>query len=208
MDSGENKKPFSVDDRKVTFLMQEFNQCFTQMRHYDSKRITLAQYAFSFYSAIVTATIALNKFFYYERNIYNIDFSLTLLLLLGSVIGFAIVVILVRNRIYFVMVAKQVNSIRNTLLNLSSLSQIKFDNFCPTNTNKPKLYNVESTHLKLIFLLSLINSVFLCFAGFFMLRFTDGPTWLYFLVLPILLLVSLYAELHYTRKKLDTKEVQ
>jgi len=83
------------------------------------------------------------------------------LLILTYVIGIMLIYLLVRNRLYFVRVARQTNSIRK--LQLSKLN-FDFENFLFTDTTKPIPFNIKSTHILLILLFILINSIVLGFA--------------------------------------------
>ena len=55
-----------IDTKGTDYLIQEYNQCFSHMRHYDELKLSLAKFAFSFYSAIATVSFALERYFYYE----------------------------------------------------------------------------------------------------------------------------------------------
>jgi len=172
------------------------------MRHYDNTRLSLAKFAFSFYSVIATISFAMERYFYYELKTFSIEIFLGFLLTLTFFIGGMIIVMLIQNRKYFVLVARQANSIRKMFSDTIKTSKIIFENFLYTDTTKPVALNIKSTHLLLIFLLSFINSVTLAFAGFFILRYFKSTLILFYLIMPSLLVLSFFAELFYIRTAL------
>ena len=186
----------------LQFLLEESNQCFSQMRHYDITGLSLAKFAFSFYSAIATISFVMERYFFYGRETPLIEIFLGFLLVLTFFIGIMIIMMLVNNRKYFVLVARQVNSIRKTFLDTVRTCGIDFENFLPTETTMPIALNIRSTHLLRIFLFSLINSVTLAFAGFFILRYFCLTLIHFYLIVPLLFVLSLLLEIFYIRKAL------
>lgn len=192
----------TIKEGGLKFLLEEFNQCFSQMRHYDDTRLSLAKFAFSFYSAVATISFAIERYFYYEQQTRSIELFLGFLLVLTFLIGLMIIIMLVQNRKYFVLVARQVNSIRKMFLDMVRTGGITFENFLYIETTKPVASNIRSTHLLLIFLLSLINSATLVFAGFFILRYFSSALIYFYLICSPLFILSLLIELFYIRKTL------
>lgn len=189
-------------DESIRFLLEEFAQCFSQMRHHDEMELSLAKFAFSLYSAVATVSFALGQYF---RETPSIRIFLCGLLLLTFFISFMIIMMLVRHRISFVYVARQVNSIRKTFLSIPGSGKAVFENFGIVDTRKPEPYYLRSAHLVLILLLSLINSITLAFAGFFLLQYSSSPPLFFCVIMPLLFGLSFLAEISYIRKELKVR---
>jgi hypothetical protein len=186
-------------DESSRFLLEEFSQCFTQMRHHDEMELSLAKFAFSLYSVVATVSFALGQYFH---EVPAVRIFLCGLLLLIFFISFMIIMMLVRHRISFVYVARQVNSIRRTFLSVSGSSKVVFENFGLVDTTKPEPYHLRSPHLALILLLSLINSITLAFAVFFLLQYLSSPFLCFCILMPFFFGISFLSEVFYVRKEL------
>lgn len=186
-------------EESLKFLLKDFDQCFSSMRHYDNMELSLAKFAFSFYSAIATISFALSQYF---RETPLVEVFLGGLLFLTFSIAFMITVMLVRYRVSFVYVSRQVNSIRKTFLEMIRPNTITFDNFCLARVDKPKMYYTRSAHFMLIFLLLLVNSITLASVGFFILRYFSSPSLYFCIAMPFLFFISLSFEIFYIRKEL------
>lgn len=51
------------EETETKFLLEEFAQCFDQMRHYDNMKVTLLTFAFTLYSVTGAIAFALCQFF-------------------------------------------------------------------------------------------------------------------------------------------------
>ena len=147
----------------LSFLLEEYRQCYEHMRHYDNTRLSLAKFTLSFYSIIATIVFAIVQCLPEED---NNDIYLSLFLFFVSFAGFLIIAMLAQNRAYFVQVARQVNSLRKELIALNIFS---FQNFLYTDDSVPVPHNPKSTHILLLYFISFVNAVFFCFATFFTL---------------------------------------
>ena len=147
----------------LSFLLEEYRQCYEHMRHYDDTRLSLAKFTLSFYSIVATIVFAIVQFLP-EKN--NSNIYLGLFLFFVSFAGFLIIAMIAQNRAYFVQVARQANSLRKELIALNIFS---FQNFLYTDDSVPVPYNPKSTHILLLYFISFVNAVFFCFATFFTL---------------------------------------
>lgn len=154
-----DNKLFSQQE-SVDFLITEYEQCFEQMRHYDTTQNALLTFALTGYISIFAATYAIYQ--YSTDNPIKYTF-LTLIFLLSSLAGITILIAFTRNRIYYTAVAKQVNRIRSYFLDNSELDYIKYNN-CYTSYNKPKNFHWLSTYSMYIIVISLLNAS-LCGCG-------------------------------------------
>jgi hypothetical protein len=154
--SGQN---ISLETAKE-ILSVDFAQSYQQMRHYDALEMSIAKFVLAGTTSVIGASFVL-----YRLGIdKELDFSkpISLVLVLSFLIGILMVGMFVRNRCYFVIVARHVNKIRNLCLNqklpgFEPLSGIYGDE------NKPAYFNPVSTYSLMLYLLCLLNSVM--FAG-------------------------------------------
>ncbi len=157
-----------MKEEKVKFLLEEYSQCFQQMRHYDNIRLSLIKFAFSFYSAIGTIVFAVYNYSNANGMSYSTKIFLDAFLTFTFLVGLIIVSMLTQNRKYFVLVARQVNGIRGTFLSeINRDLRFNFTNLLPTNTSEPKKFNPKSTYTLSILLISLINCIAIIFVVFF-----------------------------------------
>ena len=49
-------------DAAEKFLERDFNQCFTQMRHYDGQILDIVKFTFATYTAIIGVVVGLYQF--------------------------------------------------------------------------------------------------------------------------------------------------
>jgi len=201
-----------IDTQGTDYLIEEYNQCFSHMRHYDELKLSLAKFAFSFYSAIATVSFALERYFYYELKTRSVDVFLGLLLVITFFVGLLILVMMARYRKYFVLVARQVNGIRRYFFAEINHAGEKVPNALHSYTDpeKPIAYNKKSTYLLLAYLFSLINSIALVFACLLILRYFEFLAVHPFgsvLILFVLFIISLLSEFLYLRKQLKEQKI-
>jgi len=195
-----DKMTFKED---LKFILDEFNQCYEHMRHYDNVKLSLAKFGFSFYSGIITISFVLERYFYIEKSVNSVHLFLAGLLCLAYLIGIMLIYMLLQNRLYFVKVARQTNSIRK-----ACLCQLNFDfkNFLPTDTSKPYPLNFRSTHILLILLFILINSILIGFALPFGLLYFDTPSIIVIIVGVLTFLGSVIGLILFIKNRLSKGE--
>jgi len=187
----------------LKFILDEFNQCYEHMRHYDNVKLSLAKFGFSFYSGIITISFVLERYFYIEKSVNSVHLFLAGLLCFSYLIGIMLIYMLLQNRLYFVKVARQTNSIRKVCL-----SQLNFDfkNFLPTETSKPHPLNLRSTHILLILLFILINSILVGFALAFVLLYFGAPSIIVIIAGILTFLGSITGLIFFTKNRLRKEE--
>ena len=163
--TGQNEKKMNETD-SLSFLLSEYNQCYEHMRHYDTTRLSLVKFTLSFYSIIATIVFAILEY-YSDKSNNDIYLNMGLVLFFVWLSGLFIITMLSRNRVDFVKVARQVNSIRKELI---ALNRISFKNFLYVD-DFPDAYNPKSTHILLLYFISFVNAVFFLFAIFFILNY-------------------------------------
>jgi len=96
------------------YLVKEYELCFEQLRFYDTRHSAILQYLFSLTAAVATAQFAVYKFlagptkgfFACQAFLSGVVFIATLVLFLA----------MLQNRLYFVLIARQLNAIRGYLM--------------------------------------------------------------------------------------------
>lgn len=154
----------------TTFLITEYQQSFSHMRHYDNIVISLSRYLFTFFAAIFTASIALYQ---YLANVPYQNLFMGIISLFSFVVGELLLVLILRNRHYYVVVARQVNSIRNYFLNNMDLDFSQY-NMSYTNPDEPRLWNMLSSYTLLYFIAAVINAALAGSSYLFIYTYSRG----------------------------------
>ena len=147
-----NKK----EQTDTSYLIADFEQCFEQMRHYDRIELVIIKSTFTAYFAVVGGGYTLYQWGI-ERNL-DLRTLIGILLFIGFILGTIFLAILVRNRCYFVKVARYVNEqrnlfLKNNILGLENLSKMY------TDSRNPPYFNWFSTYSWLMYLLCFLNSL-------------------------------------------------
>ncbi len=116
----EEKSPELLSpEQSLQWVMEEYKQAFEQMRHYDKSRETLATFGLSFYSLGITIATALwtaiPKQYQSSRHILVAAVALAV-----GVGGLLVNAMFAQLRSSFVMVARQINGIRKSLIERSA----------------------------------------------------------------------------------------
>lgn len=152
--TAEPKKLISKDET-VEFLTAEYTECFNQMRHYEEVADSYLKFTFGGYPVIVGGISALYA-------ILDVDYRnlvVSALLFLTFFAGFAVLNLLLTNRSYYVVVARQINAIRYYFLkNADRIDFLKY-NKCYLDAGKPVAYNPTSTSTRLFDIISILNAL-------------------------------------------------
>ncbi|RKU15336.1 hypothetical protein C6501_06845 [Candidatus Poribacteria bacterium] len=172
----------------VDFLLVEHAKTLDLIQHYDNIRVSHMKFAFSYHSVVGTVAFAIYRYLYLsDQQSNNGDIGVPIflggLLVLAFLIGFATVAIVAQNRSYFVIAARQANTIRGVLFKRGSLVS-SIESVFPTDPNEPKMFNPKSTHLVTLFLLGVVNSISFGFGILFFVMAAKPGLWFYFF-LPI-----------------------
>ncbi|MDD2468758.1 MAG: hypothetical protein PHI97_32695 [Desulfobulbus sp.] len=140
---------------KNDYLHKEYELCFAQLRYYDDRNASTLQYLFTLTSGVATAQFAVYKFlggpsvgfFGCQTFLSCVVFVATLLLYL----------IMLQNRLYFVSMARQLNSIRGYLM-ATEASEFR-GNQLYTSTDFPAL-KPSSVHTFQLLGAALLSSLF------------------------------------------------
>ena len=129
-------------DQSIDFLLKEYSEVYTHMRHYDNLATSFLKFVFTFDLAVLSASVALYN--YFKNNQEIIIKPLGFILLLGFFVGLLFLCLCVRNRVYFVIVTRQANRIRKYF---DDNMEIEFDfGDMYLNPTYPKYFNFMSTY--------------------------------------------------------------
>src|SRR5213593_4354670 len=109
-----NLTPEDFAKEAARFLERDFNQCFQQMRHYDAQGVDLCKFAFTAYSAVVGLAFGLFQYGLSQRADFALPAGATMCV--GFAFGLCFLAIMVRNRVYFVVVTRYINEHRRFFL--------------------------------------------------------------------------------------------
>lgn len=139
----------------LRFLECDFNHCTQQLRHYDTQIIDILKFMFTAYSALVTIALGLYQFGLKEN--INLSFPAIAALSIGLIIGILMFAMLIRNRAYFIQVARYINEQRNFFLQIRPMG---FENKSGmyTDYKKPPYFNWRSSHSWLGYNFAALNS--------------------------------------------------
>lgn len=147
-------------------LKSDFEQCFEHLRHYDNLFISMSNFLYSGYAAVIVAVFT----FYsaYPRNITS-SIGITCLLLFSFFVGILILGFLIRNRIYYVFLSRFINEIRRDYL-IKKPMDFKNESGMYKDPQNPTIFNPGSTHMILMYFVILCNSSLLAGAITFLFR--------------------------------------
>lgn len=184
--------PTELAKEAADFLARDFDQCFAQLRHYDTQSNSAVKFAASAHAVLIGAAITL----YQVSKSNNVDLAPAVgAVLIGAFyLGLITFLLVVRNRVYYVVVARYINAHRQFFLASKPLG---FENPTGmyTDATQPPYFNAISSDSFLLYFVALINSGLLlavCWlAGFFgWACFIGGATLVIHLVVAISYLLS------------------
>lgn len=143
-------------DAAEKFLERDFVQCFTQMRHYDQQNLDLLKFTFTAYVALIGVSFGLYQFSTKEG--VNLIPVATAILCVGFLFGLFMFALIVRNRVYFVLVARYINEHRRHFLKAKPLG---FENRSRmyASYDRPHFFNLRSSHSFHMYLVSTLNGI-------------------------------------------------
>ena len=144
------------NEEMVKFLEADYNQCFQQMRHYDSQMFYSVKFLTTAYVGLIGIGIGLYEFGVKECR----DFTLAVIasFLVALLLGLFMYMLIIRNRVYYVHVTRYVNEIRKTFLEKKPLG---FENKSRmyTNYEQPPFFNWRSSQAYLMNVIALVNAI-------------------------------------------------
>jgi hypothetical protein len=156
------------------FLENDFNQCFEQMRYYDSQIFEIVKHSFVVYSGLLGLSLTLYKLGL--DNEKDFSFPAMAMLIVGVLFGLYLFALVVRNRVYFVLVTRYLNEHRSHFLKMGPL---KFENLTKmyTNREQPPYFNWLSSQSWYMYLMATLNSTLLVAVVFILMeKVVKAPT--------------------------------
>jgi len=155
MDDNKNNK---LQEMAVGFLENDFNQCFDQVRYYDSQIVDIFKFLATFYTTVAGIAIGLYQFSIEKK----IDLGIALIsgLSVAFLFGICMFFLIVRNRVYFVFCMRYINEQRGFFLSSKPLG---FENKTKmyTDYKKPPFFNMLSSQSWWLYVVALLNSALL-----------------------------------------------
>jgi len=149
----------------LNFLNSDFNQCFEQMRYYDNQIVSIFKFMFVAYTFLTGVVTSLYQYFVTKE--MNLQLPAILTLSVALLLGIFIFAIILRNRVYFVRVARYLNEQRALFLEFHPLG---FENntHMYTRSDQPLYFNWWSSQSWLIYIVACLNSMVLLVIGLFL----------------------------------------
>ena len=138
---------------KDQFILQEYSECFSHMRHHDNIWTTLGAFSISLYTVVTAVCSVLIQS-------GQAEFFIGIILILTFLAEIIIITMIAQNRGYFVSTARQVNNIRGTFW-----KNIDFESYLPLNPTSPQPISLRSTQLLVMIALSFVNAIVLAIGG-------------------------------------------
>jgi hypothetical protein len=185
------------EKESLKFFERDFNQCFHQMRYYDSQIFDILKFIFAAYSALIGVSLGLYQFGLKESR----DFTLptTAALLIGLILGFFMLALVIRNRAYFVQVARYINEQRGYFFQHKP-PEFRNESRMYTDCSRPRFLNWRSSQLFLAYIIATLNST-LCGVLLFISLPVQWKWWAVGIASIVLLILQLGVALTYLRMR-------
>jgi|GEM_PF-1185441 len=147
----------------VRFLDTDFSECFAERRRFDSLIWEVTKFTFTAYSAMLAAAVGLYTFSLQQQ--VDLVPAAIALLSVGVVVGLFMLLLLVRTRVYFVIVTRYINEQRRHFL---SDHPVGFENqsMMLTDVDRPAFFSTRSTHAWAALLVIALNAALSSALGF------------------------------------------
>ena len=141
----------------LKFLERDFNQCFEQMRYYDTQIVEILKFLLTAETALIGGGLAVYK--YGVNQTQGPDYTLPAIaaLAVGLLLGVFMFSLAIINRIYFVKVARYINEQRGLFMNFHPLGFMN-EAGMPTDPHHPSYFSWNSTQICFIYVIAAINS--------------------------------------------------
>ena len=143
------------EDNDVTFLGKDFEQCFEQMRHYDSQIIDLGKFAFTAYPTIVGAAVAIYKYGLANKTDYSVVAGM--IPLVAFFPGLFLLWHMVRTRICFAQVTRYINEVRRSYL-VGQPMKVTNESGMYADPKVPPYMDRGSSQLSFMYIMTILNS--------------------------------------------------
>ena len=144
------------DGEAAKFLERDFNQCFAQLRHYDTQIWNVCRFSFTAYIAILGTASGMYQ--YSTEKGFDLIPSAMVVLGTGFALGLLLYSLAICNRAYYVLVCRYINEHRKLFLEAKPLG---FENVSGMYVNPvmPPYFNWRSWQLWLCYIIALLNAL-------------------------------------------------
>lgn len=184
-----------------TFLYKEYEECFKQLRYYDDRQFSLLRFAITISSSVAMGVFAIYKLFGNAVPKFWLAFVFISFVVCWSI--FLIFWMMVRNRLYYIFSARQVNSIRKHLIKKEAQDFFeKNQMYVSVNISAFKKNSIQTVMFMGVLLLS---TLFCCFCMgalvyYFGANFIS-TIWFSFIAGFMFFLINISAAYSYLKKK-------
>lgn len=196
------------NEAAITFLSNDFNESFSQLRHYDSMMWDVTKFVMAELLGVLFAVWTISCFGIASKIPFIQEYYLYVvggILFVGYLFGILVVITLSRLRLYFTVVAKYINEHRNFFLKAKPLG---FENQSGmyTDFKNPKPFDLPSFHIISIHIVSALNSILAGLLIFCIAHLFEFSKYYQFLLLLLAFFVSTFAFIFFSRKFLQKKD--
>jgi hypothetical protein len=196
-------------DPAVSFLSADYDYACSQMKYYDTQINDYVKYLFTAYASIISVVAILEKFGITAANDNTLG-AAQLLLFIGFCIGVLLVILIVRTRIYFVVMARYANALRDFFLTKQKESY-GFTN--PSHMwvshDQPSFrLNPRSAHTWLVIIPILMNSVVFGVLAFLFVKSWNSGTFITLLPGIVMFVMQIAAIWWYQNSRIDVSDVE
>ena len=192
--------PVSADllQEAIRFLDRDFVQSFNEKRRHEDAAWDICKFAFTVHSSIVALSIAAYQFTMDKK--INLLPAARSLLGMGLTIGLFFVFLLVRNRVYFVIVTRYINEHRQFFLAAQPLGFPNASRFF-ANPSEPPYFSWRSTQTWATFCVAVLNSAVAGALSFLCLASTPWGVWVSLLIAAVALTLQVVWVRAYLRSR-------
>jgi hypothetical protein len=190
------------EDKMVEFLTTEYTQCYTQIRHHETVSDTYLKYAISGYPVIIGGISALYTIL--DAGYRNIIVSILLLFTLAA--GAAVLALLLTNRSYYVVMARQINAIRKFFIEHCEKLDFSGENRAYLDPTQPTAYNPSSSSTFLFYIIYILNCLVGAGSLYFLLYHFEVYEWLIWTSCVVFAVVLFLLQKHYSIEYLNKKD--
>lgn len=145
-----------LEEAAINFLEADFNQCFEQMRHYDTQILNAFKFQFTIYTGLIGGALGLMQY----GDELDLQVPGVALLTLGAILGMLLFATTIRNRVYFVQVTRYINEQREFFFEIKPLG---FSNKSKmyTSWSQPPYLDWKSSQIWFAYIMAFLNSILL-----------------------------------------------
>jgi hypothetical protein len=155
---GVDPTPAQKQAEGLRFLERDFNQCFEQLRHYDGQIFEITKFVLASYAGLTGLSLGLYQFSLKEH--IDLTLAAAAIVAIGLPHGLFLFALAVRNRVYFVKVARYVNEQRELFLGFKPFG-FKNEAKMYTDPAQPRFFDWRSSQSWLMYLVGGLNAALL-----------------------------------------------